>query len=527
MSRPNPDQGHYNPTQGYQVLTMWAVVFSIFAATGVVAWVKEAEDIFVTLPALGAFTSIVGYLVFRRLYSRLNRGLEEAEKGSRYVRAVEQRARAVYELATTLSSTLDYRKVLESLQNLGMLAMREPDLERRMVSAAFLYRHSDGQLQVFSSRRFTLADDRKAVEGKSGILGKALRDGEPVFGTNANSDPDLRYFVGFHNIESLVAIPLKAGFNTFGVVVFGCHEPDVFSTDTADLLSAIGTQATIALQNTVLYDTIRGEKERIVKVEEDARKKFAHDLHDGPTQKVSVISSLGGLIVKAIRSGQVQQAEQDIAKIVDLANKTAKEIRHMIFALHPLVLEGKGLIAALHEMAKKSKETYDLNVVVQAQNEVEKYLDDKTQGSLFYIIEEGVNNARKHARAEQITVRLHRRRQDCIIEIEDNGVGFDVSEVVNNDYHKRGSLGMVSMRERAELVDGELHLQSKRGTGTKITIRVPISEDTVPDRKVLGSKKADAPPASLTETRLGAAVAADLEGKHEEDGGWANLLKQK
>lgn len=519
----NPDQ--YTPKQGYQMLLMWAVAFSIFAVSAAIAWIQEANAIFVILPILGAFISIIGYFVFKNIYSHLNHSLEKAEKDARYVRAVEQRSRAVYELSTTLSSTLDYQKVLEAVQTVGILAMYEPDTNKRLVSAALLYRQNDNQLQVISSRRFTLADDKKTVEATSGLLGKAIREGEPAFGNDANNDPDLRYFVGFHNAQSLVAIPLRAGFTNYGVMVFACHEANVFNPATADLLSAIGTQATIALQNAVLYESIRAEKERIVKVEEDARKKFAHDLHDGPTQKVSVISSLGGLLQKALRSGKVgQQAEQDMGKIVDLANKAAKEIRHMIFSLHPLVLEGKGLVAALQEMAKKAKDTYDLNIEVQAQSEVEKYLDDKTQGSLFYIIEEGVNNARKHARAERIIIRMHRRRQDCIIEIEDNGVGFDVAEVVNNDYHKRGSLGMVSMRERAELVDGELHLQSKRGSGTKITIRIPISDDTLSSPLPLGSKKPSSATDALGATRLGAQVITKTEAQDAEDN-WANLLK--
>jgi len=101
------------------------------------------------------------------------------------------------------------------------------------------------------------------------------------------------------------------------------------------------------------------------------------------------------------------------------------------------------------------------------------YLDTNAQGVLFYIIEEAVNNARKHAQSQQIWVRLYKREAFVVVEIEDDGVGFDVS-AVDASYDQRGSLGMVNMRERAELIEGTLRIQSAKGRGTKISVLVPI-----------------------------------------------------
>jgi signal transduction histidine kinase len=99
------------------------------------------------------------------------------------------------------------------------------------------------------------------------------------------------------------------------------------------------------------------------------------------------------------------------------------------------------------------------------------------QGVIFYIVEEAVNNARKHAEAEEIRVTLQKAYPDIIqLEIRDNGVGFNVGEV-DTGYEKRGSLGMVNMRERTELVNGTLQLQSKVGEGTRIRVLVPLNED--------------------------------------------------
>ncbi|HEX2697035.1 MAG TPA: ATP-binding protein, partial [Anaerolineales bacterium] len=101
------------------------------------------------------------------------------------------------------------------------------------------------------------------------------------------------------------------------------------------------------------------------------------------------------------------------------------------------------------------------------------------QGVIFYIIEEAVNNARKHANAANIWVRLKPFQQGAaLLEIEDDGMGFDV-DAINKSYDKRAStsLGMVNLRERTELVNGLLNVQSTIGKGTKISVYIPLTEE--------------------------------------------------
>jgi signal transduction histidine kinase len=86
-----------------------------------------------------------------------------------------------------------------------------------------------------------------------------------------------------------------------------------------------------------------------------------------------------------------------------------------------------------------------------------------------------VGNARKHAQAEHIWVRLKTQKDVLILEIQDDGVGFNVG-AVQEGYDKRGSLGMVNMRERAELLNGAVKIDSTEGKGTRITILVPLGD---------------------------------------------------
>jgi signal transduction histidine kinase len=144
----------------------------------------------------------------------------------------------------------------------------------------------------------------------------------------------------------------------------------------------------------------------------------------------------------------------------------------MLFTMRPLILESRGLIAALYQLAEKVRETHHANVLVEIDPDLSDSLDAARQGVFFYIAEEAVNNARKHAQASHIWLRLHENENDCTLQVEDDGVGFNVGAVDAN-YEQLGSMGMVTMRERAELVDAEFQIESSEGEGTCITLSVP------------------------------------------------------
>jgi len=125
------------------------------------------------------------------------------------------------------------------------------------------------------------------------------------------------------------------------------------------------------------------------------------------------------------------------------------------------------------------RDTYDQNVIVMADPHIVSQMEDNKQGVVFYITEEAVNNARKHAEASHIWVRLHPLDAGlAILEIEDDGGGFDLEDV-DSEYEKRGSLGMINMRERAELVNGRVKIDSALGRGTRVSVIIPLNEDAI------------------------------------------------
>ncbi len=423
---------------------------------------------------LGGLFGFLGRQLMARLRVIRQKWLEDEER-KRHIQG--ERLRAIYEMTSTLTGTLSYRRVLDSALDLGYTALNpDPDqaASEPLVSAVLLFK--GGQLRVGSARRFTSADARITFAGNEGILRKVFDEGEPLFSKDIGYDVELGRVIAFRNCTSAYCFPLRSGFNVYGAMVFAHPAPDYFTSERRDLLDIIGRQAVVAIQNARLYQDLVEEKERMVEVHEEARKKLARDLHDGPTQSVSAMAMRIN-IARRMLEKDPKSAGEELTKIEDLAHRTTKEIRHMLFTLRPLILESQGLNAALKAMADKMRETFNQNVVITVDEQMASQMEIGKQGVVFYIVEEAANNARKHANASNIYVRLRPFQQGlALLEIEDDGVGFDV-EAINRAYDKRGSLGMINLRERTELVNGLLNIQSVIGKGTKIQVYIPLTEE--------------------------------------------------
>jgi signal transduction histidine kinase len=260
------------------------------------------------------------------------------------------------------------------------------------------------------------------------------------------------------------------------VVVFGSSEPGLYTKDLENLLVAICNQAIVALQNAQLYQDLREEKERIVAVEEDARKKLARNLHDGPTQSIASIAMQVNFVRKLIENGEgADEVSEELQKIEDLARRTTKQIRHMLFTLRPLILETQGLQAALEQYVNKATETNGMTISLDVDPTAAQALGKEAGGRVFYIIEEAISNARKHSQADNVWVRLQLQGDTAVVaEVEDDGTGFDV-DAIQMTYDRRGSLGLVNMHERAAMTDGTLSISSAPGEGTRVRLVVPLS----------------------------------------------------
>ena len=440
------------------------------------------------LAVVGVIALVIGLVLgvaFSR-YSVLDSRKEAAKQSrqamDRSTAADRKRLSEIYNLISAITSTLQYQRVLDAALDLSSSILASPNVPAdRLVSAVLLFTQSENKrpdLTVGSARRFTPSDQRQVLPGAGGLIAHVIEGGEAQSTTEIGQDPELGRFVALRSCKVVYCLPLRAGLDTYGVLLYAHPDMNFFTQSKRELLDIISHQAAIAIQNARLYTDLAQEKERMMETQEEARKKLARDLHDGPTQSVAAIAMRLNF-ARRLMERDVKATNEELVKIEELARRTTKEIRHMLFTLRPLVLESQGLTAALEAMAEKMAETFNQNVIIEVDPAVVPEIEIGKQTIIFYIAEEAVNNARKHAQAAHIWVRLRpveKEKDIVVLEIADDGVGFDVGSV-NASYDQRGSLGMVNMRERSELVNGLLQVESAAGKGTRIRVLIPLNEE--------------------------------------------------
>ncbi len=422
---------------------------------------------------------VLGYAGFRlvrqlrHLYQKEMTQRKEAEMKAR----LQERTRmqALYQMTETLSTSLNYQVVLSTALDLSAGLMGQDVHNNRLMSAVMLFEGRD--LVIGSARRLSPTDMKRSFPAKNGVLAEAIRTGGPQHVLTPAQDAELNSLMGLQDCNAAFCLPLMRGMSAYGVLLYAHPDANFFTTERREMLEMVGHQAVIAIQNANLYQDLEREKEHLVDSQEEARKKLARDLHDGPTQSVSAIAGRLAIARKLLEINP-DEAADELSKLEELARRTTQEIRHMLFTLRPLALETDGLAAALTLMAEKMRDVYQQNVRVDVDDAAVNELDLPKQTVVFYIAEEAVNNARKHAQADEIAVSLNYMAQDkefILLEVADNGAGFDV-QAVNQAYERRGSLGMVNLRERADLINGHLNIHSAPGRGTRVRVIIPVNQ---------------------------------------------------
>jgi signal transduction histidine kinase len=456
------------------LMTIVQIVITLLQTSAPSALLILSFSVILTCLIAGLF----GYLSMRLFTTIRHTYHTQVELKQKKQRLENDRVRAIYDLTSTLTATLNYQRVLDSVLDMSLSILNlEPDAppDDLLICAVLLFSKGDS-LEVASGRHLTPTDTRVVLHGQQGAIGQAIENQKPVLLNDVQNDPELTRFVTFLGCKEIYCFPLCSGFNAYGILLFGHPEVKFFTSGRRELLDILGSQAVVAIQNARLYQDVVDEREHVIELQEEARNKLARDLHDGPTQSVSGIVMRVNIAQRMLAKDSGAVGEE-LNRIEDLARRTTKELRHMLFTLRPLVLESQGLLAALKSMAEKTKETYSQNVNINIDESILETIEMGKQGVIFFIVEEAVNNARKHAQAGRIWVNLHLSKPGlALLEIQDDGIGFDVAAVTRT-YDQRGSLGMVNLRDRTELVNGVLDILSVPGKGTRVQVYIPITED--------------------------------------------------
>jgi signal transduction histidine kinase len=274
-----------------------------------------------------------------------------------------------------------------------------------------------------------------------------------------------------------VAVPLLLGDTLTGFLALGeKRSGEPYSLDDLDLLVALSQSAALALENSRLYEeriqTLHQHLAQVTAAQEEERRRIARELHDGVGPAMASMNLRLRTAHKLLGPENPRVAEE-IDELTDLVQGNIRDIRRLIYDLHPAVLEELGLAAALREYVERyTRETgRPVNLLVP---ESGPRLPHSVEIVLFRAIQEALMNIYRHAGpTRQVGVTLRWDRQQVWACIEDDGQGFSVEDALK-EARQGGHLGLWSMRERVEAEGGQLQLESCPGAGTSIKISLPL-----------------------------------------------------
>jgi len=217
--------------------------------------------------------------------------------------------------------------------------------------------------------------------------------------------------------------------------------------------------------------TMRALSSRLINAQETERKIVSQDLHDSIGGKLTGIKYSLEKIISDLEKVP-NSMETSLKDILTIVQSTIEETQRITKHLHPSILDDLGLFAAIRGICREFKEVY-ADIQVTSNFEMDEHDVPGSLKILIYrILQEALNNVAKHSEADTVNLNLKKNKRKIELYIEDNGKGFDLSEVLHADGHERG-LGLQSIRERTELFGGSIDIKSEKGKGTTICANWP------------------------------------------------------
>jgi signal transduction histidine kinase len=244
-------------------------------------------------------------------------------------------------------------------------------------------------------------------------------------------------------------------------------------------------ERTAALRESLDRQRVLGEQRerllrRLVTAQEEERRRIAADIHDDTIQTMAALAIRLELARRKAETPQLQ-AELDLA--VETARAATKGLRELLFKLHPASLDRDGLVAALRGELDRARESDDqAGTVFELIGTLDAEPPIEPRTTVFRIVQEALTNVRRHAEASHVRVDVESADGGIRARVVDDGKGMN-ADLVRRP--RPGHLGLVSMRERAELAGGTWRLQSTPGTGTTIDVWIPVGSGPRPDLDAL------------------------------------------
>ena len=306
-----------------------------------------------------------------------------------------------------------------------------------------------------------------------GLLGVMLQTSEPFRTQNVENDPRFQGWPDHHpHMKSFLGVPIVSK----GEVIAAFYLTDKlngggFTQADQHLIEILGAHAAVAIENARLY-----ERSRELSIIEE-RNRLAREIHDTLAQGLAAIT-LQLETAEALMDADTDlgRVRQNVTRALTLAQNNLEEARRSVLDLRAAPLEGRTLVEALSALGRDTDAEGGPSVDFESTG-LARDLPPQIDVGLYRIAQEALTNVIKHAEAQRVTVRLVVSSNYVRLLIEDDGCGFDPSNVSQDNY------GLIGLNERAKVLGGSLRLESSVGVGTRLEVHVPLSA-SVPRPKV-------------------------------------------
>ncbi|MCL7454343.1 MAG: GAF domain-containing protein, partial [Anaerolineae bacterium] len=345
--------------------------------------------------------------------------------------------------------------------------------------AAAILRLEDNLLRIQASCGLEADQVRQIVVPLgTAAAGRALAERRPVIvpDLSARIDPGRRgevppepYWTPLQQLvkgyRAVLSVPLIIKEEAYGAISLYYREGREFSEEEIRLATSVADQVALAIENARL----REQAGQAAALEERGR--LARELHDSVTQSLYSVTMYTEAAARLITTGQEASAAEYLREARDTAQEALREMRLMIYQLRPPVLEKGGLAVALQVRLDAVERRGGIHAELAVEGE--DRLQPAIQAELHQIAQEALNNALKHAHAREVRVRLHFGEAVTCLEVQDDGVGFDLAATGAG-----GGLGLPGMKERVQRIAGRLKIESAPGRGTKVKVEIPTGGGT-------------------------------------------------
>ncbi len=212
---------------------------------------------------------------------------------------------------------------------------------------------------------------------------------------------------------------------------------------------------------------------KIILAQEEERKRIAREIHDGPAQSLANIVLRTEIAERMLIKQEFMMVQEELIDLKGQVRSGLEEIRKIIFNLRPMALDDLGLVPTLRKFAQDFEEKTKIHTVFELSGK-EHRMPSAMEAAIYRLVQEAFTNAYKHSSASHMILDINYQPIHIALTIQDNGVGFH-SEKMEQDAGRNGHFGLVGMRERIELIEGRMEIDSKPGQGTKIMMHIPLT----------------------------------------------------